>query len=53
MSIGPPEKRLFKNLTMKIQYELEQLEGLRSEDTPRRPMIAHTIHQFILNSKSM
>ena len=29
--------------------QLEQLERLRSEDTPRRPMITHTIDQFILN----
>ena len=28
--------------------ELEQLERLRSEDTPRRLMITHTIDQFIL-----
>ena len=27
---------------------LEQLERLRSEDTPRSPMITHTIDQFIL-----
>ena len=33
--------------------ELEQLERLRSEDTPRRPMITHTIDQFILNPKSI
>ena len=34
--------------------KLEQLERLRSEDTPRRrrPMITHTIDQFILNPKS-
>ena len=31
------------------QDELEQLERLRSEDTPRRPMITHTIDQFMLN----
>ena len=37
----------------KILYQLEQLERLRSEDTPRRPMITHTIDQFILNPKSM
>ena len=28
-----------------IQNKLEQLERLRSEDTPRRPMITHTIDQ--------
>ena len=27
--------------------------SLRSEDTPRRPMITHTIDQFILNPKSI
>ena len=31
--------------------KLEQLERLRSEDTPRRPMITHTIDQFVLNPK--
>ena len=35
------------------QSQLEQLECLRSEDTPRRPMITHTIDQFILNPKSI
>ena len=35
------------------QNELEQLERLRSEDTPCRPMITHTIDQFILNPKSI
>ena len=35
------------------QKQLEQLERLRSEDTPRRPMITHTIDQFILNPKSI
>ena len=33
--------------------KLEQLERLRSEDTPRHPMITHTIDQFILNPKSI
>ena len=33
--------------------KLEQLERLRSEDTHRRPMITHTIDQFILNLKSI
>ena len=32
--------------------ELEQLERLRSEDTPRRLMITHTIDQFILLTSS-
>ena len=36
-----------------IQFRLEQLERLRSEDTPRRPTITHTIDQLILNSKSI
>ena len=36
-----------------ILSKLEQLERLRSEDTPRRPMITHTIDQFILNPKSI
>ena len=35
------------------EKELEQLERLRSEDTPRRPVITLTIDQFILNSKSI
>ena len=35
------------------QKQLEQLERLRSEDTPRRPMITHTIDQFVLNPKSI
>ena len=47
-----------------IQYELEQLERLRSEDTPRRPMIipyywqvyfesqVHIIDQLISDPKS-
>ena len=34
-------------------FKLEQLERLRSEDTPRRHMITHTIDQFILNPKSI
>ena len=32
--------------------KLEQLERLRSEDTPRRLMITHTIDQFILLTSS-
>ena len=35
------------------RIKLEQLERLRSEDTPRRPMITHTIDQVVLNPKSM
>ena len=34
------------------QQQLEQLERLRSEDTPHHPMIAHTIDQFISDPKS-
>ena len=36
-----------------VWQQLEQLERLRSEDTLRRPMITHTIDQFILNPKSI
>ena len=36
-----------------MYHELEQLERLRSEDTPRCPMITHTIDQFLLNPKSI
>ena len=43
-----PVQPVTKNLS-----KLEQLERLRSEDTPRRPMITHTIDQFILNPKSI
>ena len=35
-----------------LYSKLEQLERLRSEDTPRRPMITHTIDQFISDPKS-
>ena len=42
-----PPKRCSCNL------KLEQLERLRSEDTPRRPVITLTIDQFILNPKSI
>ena len=34
-------------------HKLEQLERLRSEDTPRRPVITHTIDHFDLNPKSI
>ena len=33
------------------QYELEQLERLRSEDTPRRLMSTHTIESYWIPSK--
>ena len=39
--------------SFQLVIKLEQLERLRSEDTPRRPMITHTIDQFILNPKSI
>ena len=32
--------------TYQICYELEQLERLRSENTPRCPMITHTMHSY-------
>ena len=38
---------------VKSVWKLEQLERLRSEDTPRRPVITLTIDQFILNPKSI
>ena len=38
---------------MRNLIELEQLERLRSEDTPRRLVITHTTDQFILNPKSI
>ena len=37
----------------RFNTKLEQLERLRSEDTPRRPVITLTIDQFILNPKSI
>ena len=36
-----------------MMIKLEQLECLRSEDTPRGPVISHTIDQFVLNPKSI
>ena len=35
------------------QTKLEQLERLGSEDTPCRPVITHTIDQFVWNPKSI
>ena len=32
-------------------YQLEQLERLRSEDTPRRLMITHTIESYWIPSQ--
>ena len=40
-------------IIISFQIQLEQLECLLSEDTPRRPMITHTIDQSILNPKSI
>ena len=40
-------------LISSIRQKLEQLERLRFEDTPRRPMITHTMDQFVLNPKSI
>ena len=34
-------------------FKLEQLERLRSKDAPRRPVITHTIDQFVLIPKSI
>ena len=42
-------KDRFKQLALN---KLEQLGRLRSEDTLRRPMIAHTIDQLTLDPKS-
>ena len=36
-----------------MQQNKLELERLRSEDTPRRPVITHTIDQFVLNPKSI
>ena len=35
------------------QMKLEQLERLRSEDTPRRLMITHTIESYWIPSQKM
>ena len=43
----------YQKPNVEIQVELEQLECLHSEDTPRRPVITHTIDQFVLNPKSI
>ena len=40
------------NMLEKYSFKLKQPEHLRSEDTPR-PMITHTIDQFILNPNSI
>ena len=38
-------------LTHQIQWKLEQLERLRSEDTPRRLMVTHTIESYWIPSQ--
>ena len=40
------------NFSLEAWAEYTQLERLRSEDTPRRLMITHTIDQFILLTSS-
>ena len=37
---------------LKILFKLEQLERLRSEDTPRRLMITHTIESYWISSQN-
>ena len=36
----------FSTTTTATEYKLEQLERLRSEDTPRHLMITHTIESY-------
>ena len=38
-------------LYQSFMYKLEQLERLRSEDTPRRLMITHTIESYWIPSQ--
>ena len=45
--------QIWPESTPNKRKQLEQLERLRSEDTPRRPVITLTIDQFILNPKSI
>ena len=42
----------FTETAMYPQSQLEQLECLRSEESPHHPMITHTIEQFIFDPKS-
>ena len=42
---------LLKLISILFQLELEQLERLGSEDTPRRLMITHTIESYWIPSK--
>ena len=53
LSLESAAWQLIINANSLTQIKLEQLERLRSEDTSRRPMITHTIDQFILNPKSI
>ena len=46
-------RNIFRHSIITAVSKLEQLERLRSEDTPRRPVITLTIDQFILNPKSI
>ena len=48
-----PSASAFNIIKYRGSHQLEQLERLRSEDTPRRPVITLTIDQFILNPKSI
>ena len=47
-----PTEELWSLSCEYFQEKPEWLEHLRSEDSPRRPMITHTIDQFILDPKS-
>ena len=49
---GNDNTRRPKLASGKKQEKLEQLECLSSGDTPHRPMITHTIDQFLLDPKS-
>ena len=42
---------LFSFNEMYFKMKLEQLERLRSEDTPRRLMITHTIESYWIQSQ--
>ena len=47
-----PNKTITKQFkTSKVTKKLEQLERLRSEDTPRRLMITHTIESYWIPSQ--
>ena len=40
-----------RSVLHKFHYKLEQLERLRSEDTPRRLKITHTIESYLIQSQ--